>query len=397
MKRPLKIAIYSGSIPSTTFIENLIEGLAEHEVSVLLFGKKSKRVAYNNKNIKVYGDSKNRGIRLVFTLFRSLLLLIIYPKRFSILINEIKSYSSVYVRWIWWSRYVPVVLYIPDIFHVQWAKDLEHWLFLKRKFNKKIILSLLGSHINYSPKVDKQLAKSYRENFSSVDAFHGVSQAIITEAKLYNNSLKNVKLIYTQLKPVTFEYFKNDKKEKINKLRILSVGRHHWVKGYNYAIEAMYLLKMNGVDFKYTIIAEGELPESLIFMVNEYNLTSNIEFQTGMTQHELYKKMQTYDTLLLPSINEGIANVVVEAMAIGLLVVSSDCGGMSEVVIPEKTGWLCKVRNPESMAKSLLEVKTSSQQKRMELANNAFNNVKERFYGPKKIEEFIELYNSIDL
>lgn len=394
LKKTLKIAIYSGNIPSTTFIENLIEGLSERGVKVLLFGKQTKKVSYDSP-IKVCGLSSHKLIRFFTTLSRSLLLFIRYPKRFFTILNIVNHKPTLYLKWTWWTRYVPVTLHLPDIFHVQWAKDLESWLFLKSDFNVKIVLSLLGSHINYSPKVDTKLAVSYRKDFPQVDAFHGVSQAIIKEAELYNANPKKCTLIYTQLKPSTFQLYHNSQTKEIDKLKVLSIGRHHWVKGYDYAIDAMALLKQKGVDFQYSIIAQGIVPESLLFKVDDCNLRDEVQFLSGIPQEKIFDTMKSYDVLLLPSLNEGIANVVVEAMAIGLLVVSSDCGGMSEIVVPNETGWLTQVRQPESIANTLVKLKETTFQKRMGIAQNAHELVKEKFFAPEKVNDFINLYNSI--
>ena len=65
--------------------------------------------------------------------------------------------------------------------------------------------------------------------------------------------------------------------------------------------------------------------------------------------------MQDFDLLILPSLNEGIANVVLEAMALGIPVISADCGGMSEVVLPNETGWLVPVRDSEAMGEAIIE------------------------------------------
>ena len=48
----MKIEIIYGRIPSTTFIENLIRGLAKKDLKVLLIGKKKNKVGYKSKNIK---------------------------------------------------------------------------------------------------------------------------------------------------------------------------------------------------------------------------------------------------------------------------------------------------------------------------------------------------------
>ena len=67
-----KIAIYSGAIPSTTFIERLIEGIASSENKILLFGYQEKSKKYP-KNIAVYSYS-NKFNKLLILIKYSILL-----------------------------------------------------------------------------------------------------------------------------------------------------------------------------------------------------------------------------------------------------------------------------------------------------------------------------------
>ena len=50
--------------------------------------------------------------------------------------------------------------------------------------------------------------------------------------------------------------------------------------------------------------------------------------------------MRESDCLILPSVQEGISNVVLESMAIGLPIISSDCGGMKEIINDGRNGFL---------------------------------------------------------
>ena len=50
--------------------------------------------------------------------------------------------------------------------------------------------------------------------------------------------------------------------------------------------------------------------------------------------------MKNSDCFILPSVQEGISNVVLESMAIGLPVVNSDCGGMKEIINNGKNGFI---------------------------------------------------------
>lgn len=391
----MKIAIYSGIIPSATFIEHLISGLADNEVKVYVFGKMKTQVSYTSPNIKLYTTSKHKLQSILITFFRSIILLIRFPKRFFILIKVVSKFNSLYSKWNRWNRYVPVVLHLPTIFHVQWAKDLQYWVFLKDRFNCKIVLSLLGSHINYSPITNKNLASTYKLLFPKVDAFHAVSKAISLEAQKYGADPAKIKLIHSPIQSTTLEMFNTHKKEIVQSVKILSIGRHHWVKGYNYAITAMGLLKAKHLDFQYTIIAQGKVPENLLFQVNQMELQKEVLFLKGINQNELFKKMQNYDVLLLPSLNEGIANVVLEAMALGLLVISTDCGGMSEVVKDQETGWLVPVRDPNAIADAIMEVSKTSGVELQRITQKAHNVIKTGFNAEDSIQEFLELYDFV--
>ena len=62
-------------------------------------------------------------------------------------------------------------------------------------------------------------------------------------------------------------------------------------------------------------------------------------------QEHVYEIMRESDCLILPSVQEGISNVVLESMYIGLPVVTSDCGGMKEVISYGKNGFYFSARN----------------------------------------------------
>ncbi len=391
----MKIAIYSGSIPSTTFIENLIKMISsEHDI--VLFGKLLSNPNYTSKNINCFPIYSNKLKSLLFTKWRTFLLLIKYPKRFVFLWKEVKIHKGFYNKYMWWSRYVSVLLHLPDIFHIQWAKDLENWFFLKEKFNCKLVLSLRGAHINYSPIADEKLAIAYRNFFPKIDAFHSVCNAIKLEAQKYGADEAKILTIHSLIPQTTFNLFKLSNKDVIEKLNIISVGRHHWKKGYNFALQACKFLKEQKIPFTYTIIADGNVPEELIYNRHQMGLINEVNFLGALQQKEVFEFMQKSDVLLLPSLEEGIANVAIEAMALGVLVVSTNCGGMSELVFPEKTGWLVPILDAKLIADSLIEVFNTTLEKRQKIISNAFLNVKENFTQEQVKQQFINFYNNLD-
>ena len=54
-----------------------------------------------------------------------------------------------------------------------------------------------------------------------------------------------------------------------------------------------------------------------------------------------------------PSLSEGFGNVFIEAMAADVPVVATPVGGIGDFLQDKKTGWFCKVKNPESIAEKI--------------------------------------------
>lgn len=384
----MKIAIYSGTIPSTTFIERLILGLAKQPgIEILLVGILDKKTSYP-PNIKVVAYRSSFDYLRLF-IFYLIALTFTNPSRLKHcfyahkkgLFNRIKEFV----------KKAPVIYHRPDIFHIQWAKSLDEWIFLK-ELGCKVILSLRGAHINYSPIADNDLKKMYQRNFQKVDAFHAVSKAIAKEAGKYAATPLNYKVVYSGLNLALFP-FTQDKANK-KEITILSIGRAHWIKGYNISLDAIAKLIRENPDalIRYEII--GGVNEELTYQIDDLNLHNHVTITPGLPFNQIIEKIHDANIILLPSVEEGIANVVLEAMALGTLVVSSNCGGMSEVIQHQKTGFLFENRNTDDLAKVLKQAITLDKVMYQNIIQQARTIIENQHNENKMIRDILSLYQN---
>ncbi|WP_053977518.1 glycosyltransferase [Mangrovimonas xylaniphaga] len=356
MERPLKIAIYSGEIPSTTFIERLIQGLSREGVAVLLFGVLKHAPKYP-ESVRVLGYCSSRFYKFMYLLRYSLLLGLFRNQDKRRLDAFLRAYgrSDLYSK----VKCYPVLWQRPDVFHVQWAKGLEDWLWVQ-DFGIKLVLSLRGAHINYSPIADPEVAAMYRRCFPKVDGFHAVSKAIGLEAEQYGARPERVHVVYSGLDLKSVDTPISSEDSKI--LRLISVGRSHWIKGYSYTLDACKLLKDSGMGFKYLIVGGANMIEYQ-YQVHDLGLELEVELLEGQSYEAVQHLIGRADLLLLPSVKEGIANVVLEAMALGTLVVSTNCGGMAEVIRDGENGFLVPIRDSQAIAEAVMRVQSLPESK----------------------------------
>ncbi len=399
MEKKLNVAIYTGAIPGPIFIENLINGLTHQNVCVYLFGRNILLKKYKRSNVCIFSTPNNKLLRICFVFFHMLRYFIIQPFKFFNLLSFYRKFSKTkkISFFTWWGKVLPVVNNLPDIFHIQWAKALPNWVFLKEIYGIKIVLSLRGAHINYSPIANNELANTYRELFPVVDYFHAVSKAIAKESEKYGQIKSKTKVIYSGINLSLLGSYKIKKFEIENGFHYISVGRHHWKKGYQYAIRAIRNLIDKRFKIHYTIIANGHPSEEILYMVDDLSLNSYVSFIHCSLQEQVYSLMEKSNCYLLPSVEEGIANSVLEAMAIGLPVITSDCGGMDEVIEHKKNGFLFQSRNIDQLTEIMQNVINQDHSAKKAMTELASNFVKDRHDIYSQGFKMKELYRSIVL
>lgn len=141
--------------------------------------------------------------------------------------------------------------------------------------------------------------------------------------------------------------------------RILAVGRLVEKKGFADLILACKHLKENDFPLECTIVGEGPLKERLIALRNSSGLKELITILEFMEHDKLIKHYQHADLLVAPSIEaengdrDGVPNVILEAMASNLPIVTTPAGSIQEVILDKKTGVLVPQSNPLALAEAI--------------------------------------------
>jgi colanic acid/amylovoran biosynthesis glycosyltransferase len=129
-----------------------------------------------------------------------------------------------------------------------------------------------------------------------------------------------------------FYFNQRDYKDNSSTFQIITTGRLYYQKGYLFALNAMLMLKKDGYKFKYHVLGEGPDREMLEFVIHDMGLTDFVYLHGRVNGDIVLNHLNKSDIFLLPSIYEGIANAALEAMSVGLPIVSTTAGGMAEVI-----------------------------------------------------------------
>lgn len=136
-------------------------------------------------------------------------------------------------------------------------------------------------------------------------------------------------------------------------LRVLSVARLHWKKAFDDAIRAVADARRAGLHVRYRIAGEGPEREKLLYLRHSLGLEEEVELLGWQSQGDVERQLGWADAFLLPSLSEGISNSALEAMAAGVPLVSTRCGGMAEALSRPDAGILVDVGERTQTAEAL--------------------------------------------
>ncbi len=145
----------------------------------------------------------------------------------------------------------------------------------------------------------------------------------------------------------------------------------------------------------FIIVGDGPLKEMLMEKRKSLGMEERIHF-TGL-QTEVRPYLAAFDIYMMSSVFEGLPIALLETMASGCAVVSTDAGGIKEVIRHNVDGMLCSVEQPEVLA-DFVTTLNAAPEKRKQLSISARRRIEEIFSMDKMVEKlealYLELYSS---
>ncbi len=170
------------------------------------------------------------------------------------------------------------------------------------------------------------------------------------------------------------------------------VGRLDAIKGPQFFVNAARLCLQKNNSLKFILVGEGVLRKELEEKVASWGLQNRIIF-TGW-RDDIPTIMSIMDVLILPSLNEAVGIVLIEAQSLGVPVVASNVGGIPEIIKDKQTGILVEPANPHLLAGAVIELLNNpSRMKAMSEA--AKNRVRGRFKAESMVEKITGIYSEV--
>jgi glycosyltransferase involved in cell wall biosynthesis len=271
----------------------------------------------------------------------------------------------------------------PDIIHVQKMSLVCLPAFFSKKILKKpYIIYMRGSDVYHISILWKKISKLILKN--------SVKVIVLTEDM--KRELKKIYCGEILVIPngIELDNYKNLRKQNSlvnNKKIIIFVGTLRPVKGLIYLIKAMDIIHAEIENTILMIIGDGEERKSLEEAVIKSHLEKVVIFNGKIPNKDIPKYLVQGDVFVLPSLSEGFPNVILEAMAAGLPIVSTNIHGLSEIIRNEENGYLVEPKNPQQLADKLLQIlKNPIQSKK--ISSNNIEKVKK--YSWKNVIECLE-------
>ena len=182
------------------------------------------------------------------------------------------------------------------------------------------------------------------------------------------------------------------------KLKLVSIGRLVPTKGHDVLIKACALLKhKHNIALDLQLIGSGPIEEELKALADSENVTDTVQFRGGLAFEDVLSTLEQADMFCLaPRLipghpPDGIPNVIAEAMALRVPVVSTRVSAIPELLETGKTGQLVEVDDVEGFANAILAL-ANDEAYAKSISDAGFVKVAQLFDQQKNIDELIALF-----
>ncbi len=290
-----------------------------------------------------------------------------------------------------------------DIYQASDAGGAILALIVSRIYGKKFVFEVQGDIFDYPSQVGGKVHSSLVKFFSEMivkkaDYIRIVSPFLYDPLDRFGINREKIFLVPPRCDSTLFSE-KNVAKDKPkilckNQYNLLFVGNLLIAKGVDILLEAFALIVRENPDIGLIFVGDGEEKSRLEARAKELGIDEKV-FLLGRVEYNLIPTFMYYsDILILPSIEEGVGRVLLEAMSLNLPIVASNVGGIPLVIDNNKDGLLFEVGEIESLKEKVLFLLNDAAFSK-EMTKVAHQKFLENYEYEVSMKKFLNMYKSI--
>lgn len=289
-----------------------------------------------------------------------------------------------------------LILKSPDIIHVHSSSGVSFYrkmLFLltAKIFQKKTIFHLNAS--NFMQFYNRTALNRFfvQMTLNLVDRILVLSRSIKNDIENCTKN-QNIKILYNPISPDMFS-FSSNKKQKQQESVVLFMGRLGKRKGIYDLLEAIPLVVRECKEVKFILCGDGEL-ENVQCICHKKKIGNNVEIAGWVVGKDKVAYFKRGDIYVLPTYHEALPLSILEAMAVGLPVVSTPVAGIPDAVEDGVNGFLIEPGDIVALANRIILL-LQNDKLRIEMGRNNIKKVKEKFDIDLIIKKVLQEYKSL--
>jgi len=181
-----------------------------------------------------------------------------------------------------------------------------------------------------------------------------------------------------------------EKTESSDMLRLLTVGRLSVTKRVEILIDVARILHNDGCNIHFTIVGGGKFEQKLRQIVSESNLSDIVEITGRVDSERMPQIYRQNDIFISASMQEGMSNAMLEAMASGLPIITTRCEGVEELI--KDNGFIVENAQAEQIADAIKRLAEDRETYRKMSA--AARQQAEKFSWNSVAERYLKIYES---
>ena len=296
----------------------------------------------------------------------------------------------------------------PDIVHTHAAKAGA--LGRKAAFDCKVpvVVHTFHGHVFHSyfgkfkTEVFRRIEKRLASKSSGIIAISDQQKNELSEkyAIANKNKIEVIPLGF-DLNPfqVDLEIKRQKTRNKFNltddQIAVAIIGRLAPIKNHKLFLDSIEIVNQQTTKKPvFFIVGDGETRNELELQIEKIKTNQTIDIRLTSWIHDIKTFNAGMDIICLTSNNEGTPVSLIEAQACNIPVISTDVGGVKDIILEDETGFVVPKNNPDKFAEKLREL-IEDKKKHEKMSQNGWSFVKDNFHYQRLVNDMENYYHNL--